>query len=152
MVDARAHPRHPARSYRHALEDQTSGYERVLRRPRRARGIRRAGGGGEADAMSTTTREMSGTEIVELCRRHTFFEWSAQGSVDPIPMARAKGVYFWTPEGKRYIDFNSQLMCVNIGHGDERVTRAIADQAASLPYASPFMATEARARLGAKLA
>jgi taurine---2-oxoglutarate transaminase len=66
------------------------------------------------------SREMSGAEIVDLCRKHTFFEWSAQGAVDPIPMGRAKGVYFWTPDGKRYIDFNSQLMCVNIGHGEER--------------------------------
>jgi taurine--2-oxoglutarate transaminase len=102
--------------------------------------------------MTTTTREMSGAEIVDLCRKHTFFEWSAQGAVDPIPMARAKGVYFWTPEGKRYIDFNSQLMCVNIGHGDERVIRAIKAQADALAYANPFMATEPRARLGAKLA
>ena len=82
---------------------------------------------------------MSGAEIVDLCRKHTFFEWSAQGAVDPIPMARAKGVYFWTPEGKRYIDFNSQLMCVNIGHGDERVIRAIKAQADALAYANPFM-------------
>jgi taurine---2-oxoglutarate transaminase len=95
---------------------------------------------------------MPGAEIVDLCKKHTIFEWSSQNAVDPIPVARAKGVYFWTPEDKRYIDFNSQLMCVNIGHGDERVTRAIAEQAAMLPYASPFMATEARARLGAKLA
>src|ERR1044071_9962477 len=75
--------------------------------------------------MSTTTETLSGEQIVELCRRHTLFEWSAQAAVDPIPVARAKGVYFWTPEGKRFIDFNSQLMCVNIGHGDERVVRAI---------------------------
>jgi len=102
--------------------------------------------------MATTTTRMSGAEMVDLCRKHTFFEWSAQGAVDPIPMARAKGVYFWTPEGKRYLDFNSQLMCVNIGHGDERVVRAISEQAAALPYANPFMATEARARLGARLA
>ena len=101
---------------------------------------------------TTTNATMSGAEIVDLCKKHTIFEWSAQGAVDPIPVARAKGVYFWTPEGKRYLDFNSQLMCVNIGHGDERVTRAIAEQAAVLPYASPFMATEARAKLGAKLA
>jgi taurine--2-oxoglutarate transaminase len=95
---------------------------------------------------------MSGAEMVELCRKHTFFEWSAQGAVDPIPMDRAKGVYFWTPEGKRYIDFNSQLMCVNIGHGDARVIRAICEQAEALPYANPFMASAPRARLGAKLA
>jgi taurine--2-oxoglutarate transaminase len=43
--------------------------------------------------------------------------------------------YFWTPEGKRYIDFNSQLMCVNIGHSDPRVIKAIQDQAATLAYA-----------------
>jgi len=95
---------------------------------------------------------MSGEEIVELCRRHTLFEWSAQAAVDPIPVARAKGIYFWTPGGKRFIDFNSQLMCVNIGHGDERVVRAIQEQAAVLPYANPFMATEVRARLSVKLA
>jgi taurine--2-oxoglutarate transaminase len=95
---------------------------------------------------------MTGDEMIALCRKHTIFEWSAQGAVDPIPVARAKGVYFWTPEGKRYLDFNSQLMCVNIGHGDERVIRTIQRQAEVLAYANPFMATEPRARLGAKLA
>ena len=95
---------------------------------------------------------MTGEEIVELCRRHTLFEWSAQAAVDPIPVARAKGIYFWTPEDKRFIDFNSQLMCVNIGHGDERVIRAIKEQAEVLPYANPFMATEVRGRLAVKLA
>src|SRR6195256_5674858 len=102
--------------------------------------------------MTTTTETMTGAEMVELCRRHTLFEWSAQAAVDPIPVSRAKGIYFWTPEGRRFIDFNSQLMCVNIGHGDERVVRAIQDQAAVLSYASPFMATQPRARLGQKLA
>jgi len=95
---------------------------------------------------------MTGEEIVDLSRRHTLFEWSAQAAVDPIPVARAKGIYFWTPEGKRFVDFNSQLMCVNIGHGDERVIRAISEQAEPLAYANPFMATEVRARLGVKLA
>ncbi len=98
------------------------------------------------------TGPMTGDEIVALSRKHTIYEWSAQSKVDPIPVARAKGIYFWTPEGKRFIDFNSQLMCVNIGHGDERVIRAIQEQAAVLAYANPFMATEPRARLGAKLA
>ncbi|MBV8476157.1 MAG: aminotransferase class III-fold pyridoxal phosphate-dependent enzyme [Acidobacteria bacterium] len=95
---------------------------------------------------------MTGQEIVELTKKHTLFEWSAQSKIDPIAMARAKGIYFWTPEGKRFIDFNSQLMSVNIGHGDERVIEAIAEQARTLPYANPFMAHEPRARLGAKLA
>jgi taurine--2-oxoglutarate transaminase len=102
--------------------------------------------------IAEKTKQMSGDEMVELCRRHTLFEWSAQAAVDPIPVARSKGIYFWTPEGKRFIDFNSQLMCVNIGHGDERVIRAIQEQAATLAYANPFMATEMRARLAVKLA
>jgi taurine---2-oxoglutarate transaminase len=102
--------------------------------------------------MTVTTETMTGQQIVDLCRRHTIFEWSVQAAVDPIPVARAKGIYFWTPEDKRFIDFNSQLMCVNIGHGDERVIRAIQEQAATLAYANPFMATEVRARLGVKLA
>ena len=100
---------------------------------------------------STATR-MTGEEIVALCRRHTIYEWSAQSKVDPIPVARAEGVYFWTPEGRRYLDFNSQLMCTNIGHSHPKVVRAIQEQAATLAYANPFMATEPRARLGAKLA
>jgi taurine--2-oxoglutarate transaminase len=95
---------------------------------------------------------MTGDEMIALSRKHTLFEWSAQAAVDPIPVARAKGVYFWTPDGKRYIDLNSQLMCVNAGHGDSRIVRAIQEQAETLAYANPFMATEARARLGAKLA
>src|ERR1700751_869390 len=101
-----------------------------------------------AEAVPTLT----GQEIVDLTKKHTLFEWSAQSKVDPIPVARAKGIYFWTPEGKRFIDFNSQLMSVNIGHDDERVIRAIQEQAATLAYANPFRATEPRARLGAKLA
>src|SRR6266511_4127128 len=104
-------------------------------------------------AMSTEVlHTMTGEEMIALSKKHTLFEWSAQSKVDPIPVARAKGIYFYTPEGKRFIDFNSQLMCVNIGHGDERVIRAIQEQVAVLAYANPFMATEPRARLGAKLA
>jgi len=99
-----------------------------------------------------TVEGLSGQVIVDLTKKHTLFEWSAQGAIDPIPVAGSKGCWFWTPEGKRFLDFNSQLMCVNIGHGDERVIRAIARQAETLAYANPFMATEARARLGRKLA
>jgi taurine--2-oxoglutarate transaminase len=99
-----------------------------------------------------TSPSLTGAEIVALARKHTIFEWVPQGAVDPIPVARANGVYFWTPEGKRFIDFNSQLMCVNIGHGDPRVVKAIQDQVATLAYVTPSMATEPRARLGAKLA
>ncbi|HXY10545.1 MAG TPA: aminotransferase class III-fold pyridoxal phosphate-dependent enzyme [Terriglobales bacterium] len=103
-------------------------------------------------ATDIVARGMTGEEIIALAKKHTLYEWSAQSKVDPIPVAKAKGVYFWTPDGKRFLDFNSQLMSVNIGHGDPRVINAIREQAATLAYANPFMATEPRARLGAKLA
>jgi taurine--2-oxoglutarate transaminase len=95
---------------------------------------------------------MTGAEIVALSRAHTITEYVPQHVVNPIPVARAKGVYLWTPEGQRFIDFNSQLMSVNIGHGDPRVIAAIADQAAKVTYVAAALTTEVRARLGAKLA
>jgi len=95
---------------------------------------------------------MSAEEIVALCRRYTLYEWSAQSAVDPMAVDHAQGVYFYTSDGKRYLDFNSQLMSVNIGHGDRRVISAIQKQAEKLAYVNPFMATDVRARLGEKLA
>ena len=95
---------------------------------------------------------MTGDEIVALSKKHTITEYVPQDAVNPIPVARAKGVYFWTPESKRFIDFNSQLMSVNIGHGDPRVIAAITEQAQRVTYVTPAMTTEVRARLGAKLA
>jgi hypothetical protein len=95
---------------------------------------------------------MTSEEIVALSKKHTMFEWAAQKNVSPIAVARAEGVYFWTPEGKRFIDFNSQLMSVNIGHGDRRVIDAIQKQAELVTYVAPSFTTEPRARLGAKLA
>lgn len=99
-----------------------------------------------------TNEKLTAQEIIDLCKQHTMYEWSAQAAIDPIPVATAKGACFFTPEGKRYLDFNSQLMSVNIGHGDARVIDAIKHQAQTLAYANPFMAHEPRARLGKKLA
>jgi taurine--2-oxoglutarate transaminase len=102
--------------------------------------------------ISTAAGQMTSEQIVALSREHTFFSWSAQGAIDPIAIDRAEGVYLYTPEGKRILDFNSQLMSVNIGHGDRRVIDAITAQAMKLQYVQPAFATEPRARLGAKLA
>src|SRR5919197_1244683 len=95
---------------------------------------------------------LSAKEITELCLKHTLYDWGAQAGLNPLPVTSAKGVYFHTADGRRFIDFNSQLMCVNAGHGDRRIVDAIKQQAEKLPYISPFMAHESRARLGAKLA
>jgi taurine---2-oxoglutarate transaminase len=104
------------------------------------------------DMVEETRAVMSADEIVALSKRHTMFEWVAQNTADPIPVETAKGCYFYSTDGKRYLDWNSQLMSVNIGHGDQRVIDAIAAQAQKLAYANPFMAHEPRARLGRKLA
>jgi taurine--2-oxoglutarate transaminase len=95
---------------------------------------------------------LTAQEIVSLNREFTFFSWSVQSAASPIPMVRAEGVYFWDAAGKRYIDFSSQLMNVNIGHQHPKVVRAIQEQAAQLCFAHPGMATEPRGLLGQKIA
>jgi len=100
----------------------------------------------------TPTRRLTTEEVVALNREYTFFSWSAQAKINPIAIDHGEGIYFWDPDGKRYIDFNSQLMSVNIGHGDKRVADAIAQQAHQLAFAAPQFATEVRGRLGELLA
>ncbi|MGD2147866.1 MAG: aminotransferase class III-fold pyridoxal phosphate-dependent enzyme [Anaerolineae bacterium] len=95
---------------------------------------------------------MKREEIVELTREHVFFSWTAQSKVNPIPVARAEGVYFWDVDGNRYLDFSSQLMNVNAGHGNPKIIKAIQDQVAELQYVYPGTATEPKARLGQLLA
>jgi taurine--2-oxoglutarate transaminase len=95
---------------------------------------------------------LSAHEIVSLNREYTFFSWSVQNATNPIPMVKAEGVYFWDADGKRYIDFSSQLMNVNIGHQHPKVVKAIQEQAGKLCFAHPGMATEPRGLLGKKIA
>jgi taurine--2-oxoglutarate transaminase len=102
--------------------------------------------------ISTAPGSLTEEEIVRLSREYTMFPWSAQGAVSPIAIDHAEGVYLYTPDGQRIIDFNSQLMSVNIGHGDRRVIDAITAQALKLQYVSPGFVTEARALLGKRLA
>jgi taurine--2-oxoglutarate transaminase len=98
------------------------------------------------------TKNLNAEDIVRLSREYTFFSWSVQSAVNPIPIVRGEGVYFWDADGKRYIDFSSQLMNLNIGHQHPKVVRAIQEQAATLCYAHPGMATAARGLLGEKIA
>ncbi len=96
--------------------------------------------------------ELPDEQILPLTLEHNFWTWSAQAQVNPIPVTRAEGVYFWDAHGKRYLDFNSMTMCSNIGHGNPHVIEAICQQARDLAYAGPKMATRPRALLGKKLA
>ena len=96
--------------------------------------------------------DLPDSEILPLSMEHNFWTWSAQKKVKPIAVKKADGVYFWDVDGKRYLDFNSMVMCVNIGHGNPHVVQAIVDQARELPFAGPQMATRPRALLGKLLA
>ena len=95
---------------------------------------------------------MNSQEIVELCQKHTMYSWSATGKVDPTAIARAEGVYFYTPEGKRFLDFSSQLISVNIGHSHPKVVAAMKKACDGPIFAHPGAATEIRARLAKRLA
>ena len=89
--------------------------------------------------------DLPNNEILSLSKEHVFYTWSAQAKVNPIAVKRAKGVHFWDVDDKKYLDFNSMTMCVNIGHGDERIIKAMQEQVADLPYAAPGMTTKIRA-------
>lgn len=91
-------------------------------------------------------------DIVKDNLDYTLFSWSKQGGINPLNIERAKGVYFWDRDGKRYLDFNSQLMNVNIGHGDQRITEAVARQMKELSFVYPGAITEVRGQLGKKIA
>jgi len=95
---------------------------------------------------------LSTQEIVDMNKEYTFFSWSVQGQVNPIPVDKAEGVYFWDTDGKKYLDFSSQLMNTNIGHQHPKVVKAIQDQAAKLCFVHPGNATDVRGLLGKKLA
>lgn len=95
---------------------------------------------------------MTDQEILKNCLDYTLFSWTKQGGLNPINAASAKGVYVTDRDGKRYIDFSSQLMNVNIGHGHPKVGEAVTKQMNEFSYVFPGMATDIRARLGKKLA
>ncbi len=91
-------------------------------------------------------------EIIKNNMDYTLFSWSKQKGIAPIAVKYGKGVYLYDYDGKRYIDFSSGLMNVNIGHGDQRVTDAVMKQMQEISYATPSCATKIRGELGKKLA
>lgn len=102
--------------------------------------------------MSTVNTATDSKELVDMALAHTLFSWSKQKGINPIPVSHAKGVYLYDMDGKKYIDFSSGLMNVNIGHGDQRITEAVVRQMQEVSYVTPGCITEVRALLGKKLA
>ena len=93
-----------------------------------------------------------GAEVLAMDRAQVFHSWSAQGALQPLPIARAEGCWFWDYDGNRYLDFSSQLVNTNIGHQHPRVTAAIAAQAARLATIAPQHANEARGEAATRIA
>ena len=91
-------------------------------------------------------------EIIENNQEYTLFSWSKQKGTHPIAVKYGEGVYLYDYDGKKYIDFSSGLMNVNIGHGNQRVTQAVMQQMQEVAYVTPSCVTKARGELGKKLA
>jgi taurine--2-oxoglutarate transaminase len=94
---------------------------------------------------------MTSEEMVKLCKEHSMFSWTKGSAVNPWPITGAEGIYMFGPDGERIMDFNSQLMSVNIGHGHPKVRAAMKAQIDQLLYVWPGAATEIRARMSQKL-
>ena len=92
-----------------------------------------------------------GKAVYELDRAHVFHSWSAQGQISPLPIAGGAGSYCWDFDGKKYLDFSSQLVFTNIGFQHPKVVKAIADQAATLATIAPQQANEARSLAAKKI-
>lgn len=91
-------------------------------------------------------------EIIQNNLDYTLFSWSKQKGISPIAVKSGKGVYLYDYDDKRYIDFSSGLMNVNIGHGHQRVTDAVVKQMQEISYVTPSCVTKVRGELGKKLA
>jgi len=100
--------------------------------------------------MNTLTLENE--QIIQDCKDYSLFSWTKQGGLSPMNIAKADGVYLYDRDGKRYLDFSSQLMNVNIGHGNQKVMQAVMEQMQQISYIYPGAATEVRAKLSRKLA
>ncbi|HNS12141.1 MAG TPA: aminotransferase class III-fold pyridoxal phosphate-dependent enzyme [Bacteroidia bacterium] len=103
--------------------------------------------------MSSTVKESVNPkeEILSTNLKHSIFSWSKQSGLNPLNIEKAKGVYIYDRSGKKILDFSSQLMNVNVGHGHPKVTDAVMRQMNEVSYVHPGMITKARGLLGKKL-
>ncbi len=90
--------------------------------------------------------------IIQNNQDYTLFSWSKQKGTNPIAVKYGEGVYLYDYDEKKYLDFSSGLVNVNIGHGDQRVTEAVTKQMQEISYVTPSCITKARGDLGKKLA
>lgn len=103
------------------------------------------------DANMVGEPKLSSEEISRVNRELTYGTWRYQKGWKPLVVTSAEGCYFTGIDGRKYLDFSSQLMCSNLGHGNARVINAIKEQAEKLPYIAPSFGTEVRAQLANRL-
>ncbi len=97
------------------------------------------------------THTMTSEQVIENTAKYTYGTWRFQKGWKPLHIVDAEGCYFTDANGKRYLDFSSQLMCVTLGHKNQAVIKAIEEQARKLPYIAPGYATDVRAILSKML-
>jgi taurine--2-oxoglutarate transaminase len=102
--------------------------------------------------MSQVSSKSEAKGIIDENLDYTLFSWSKQKGINPIAVERAEGVYLYDYEGKKYIDFSSGLMNVNIGHGNQRISVSVSNQMQQVCYVTPSSVTKVRGQLGKKLA
>lgn len=90
-------------------------------------------------------------KIKEDDLKYNLHTWTAQGALDPKVITKTKGIYFWDAEGKRYYDMSSQLVNVNIGHGNQKVIESIKEQAEKLPFMGPAFAFKSKSEAAKKI-
>jgi taurine--2-oxoglutarate transaminase len=90
---------------------------------------------------------MTGTEIKAMDLKYNLHSWSKQGSLDPMVITKAEGIYLWDSDGKQYMDMSSELVNSNVGHGNKEIIEAIKEQADKYCFLSPAFALEPRSKL-----
>ncbi len=94
---------------------------------------------------------MTPEEITRTSTTYNLQSWSKQKGLNPIPVKGGEGIYFWDHSGKKYADMSSQLVNLNLGHGNRAIIDAIKDQAEKYCYISPSYGSEPRAELAKML-
>ena len=100
----------------------------------------------------TTVDAALGQRVRELDKEYVLHSWSVQSQIAPIPVAGGSGRYFWDYDGRRYLDFSSQLVNLSLGHQHPKVVEAIVEQARKLCTIAPSVANEKRSELARLLA
>ncbi|WP_058952876.1 aminotransferase class III-fold pyridoxal phosphate-dependent enzyme [Clostridium tyrobutyricum] len=103
------------------------------------------------ETLKNDELDLTADTIKKYDRKYNLHSWSAQKKIDPLVITKAEGIYFWDSTGKKYFDMSSQLVNLNIGHGNKKVIEAIKEQADKMPFMGPGYAVDVRAKLAERV-